>query len=71
MRRNKTQWLIAILALLGGVLNAAEHWQGFVCWVVTNTYWCVYNWRKHERAQAVVFAVFLVLSIWGIWRWRQ
>lgn len=61
--------LIVILALVGAVLNAAGRWQGFLFWLATNGYWCQYNFRAGEYEQAVIFAAFELLCLWGIWQW--
>jgi nicotinamide riboside transporter PnuC len=65
------QWLITVIALTGALFNARGKWQGFLFWLVSNTYWCYYNARIGEYPQAVTFAAFLCLTLHGLIHWRK
>lgn len=64
-------WLIVVIALVGIVLNVRRKWQGFLFWLVSNAWWCVHNIAIGEYAQAVLFFVFWVLSVYGIHNWKR
>lgn len=64
-------WLIAVIAIIGVVLNARGKWHGFLFWLISNAWWCRHNIIIAEYAQAVVFGVFFVTSLYGIYHWRK
>lgn len=64
-------WVITALAMLGTVLNILRLRWCFVVWIITNGYWAVYDWSIGATAQAVLFAVYFALAVWGLVRWSQ
>lgn len=64
-------WSLAILSLIGTVFNVLKHRAGFGIWIVTNTGWIVVNLEKKIPAQAVLFAAYLVVSVWGFVAWKK
>ncbi|HIJ67461.1 MAG TPA: hypothetical protein HPP87_04590 [Planctomycetes bacterium] len=64
-------WLIVAIAVVGAGFNVLGRWQGFALWIVSNGYWLAYNWRAGEYAQAIIFAVFLAIAIYGLICWRR
>ena len=64
-------WSIALLALVGTVLNARKAWQGFIFWFVSNAWWCVHSFRIGEYALAALFGVYWLLSIYGVYCWLK
>ena len=64
--------LIAMIIALGGViLNVKRKWQGFLLCLVSNGWWFWHNITIGEYCQAVLFAVFWLLSLYGIYKWRH
>lgn len=63
--------MIAVLALLGVYLNARRKWQGFLFWLVSNAWWCWHNVTIGEYPQAVLFAIFWLVTLYGIYQWRK
>ena len=64
-------WLIVVIALVGIVLNVQRKWQGFLFWLVSNAWWFQHNLVIGEYAQAVLFFVFWILSVYGIYCWKR
>lgn len=64
-------WIIVFIAFAGVVLNIKKHWVCFLFWLISNGYWFVYNIRITEYAQASIYGVFFVLSIYGLISWRK
>jgi len=64
-------WLIVVIALVGIVLNVRRKWQGFLFWLISNAWWFWHNLVIGEYAQAVLFFVFWVLSVYGICNWKR
>ena len=63
--------MIAVLALLGVYLNARRKWQGFLFWLVSNAWWCWHNVTIGEHPQAVLFVIFWLATLYGIYQWRK
>ena len=62
-------WLWVGLGLTGAGLVAGGHsLAGQAVWVASNAGLLVHNWRIGQRAQALMFAAFLSLAAWGVWR---
>ena len=58
-------------ALVGVWLNIRKCVACFWIWAVTNAVWAVADYTHGLVQQAVVQAVYFVLSIYGIVRWAQ
>ena len=63
--------MIAVLALLGASLNARRKWQGYLCWIISNAWWCWHNINIGEYGQAALFGSFWLLTIYGIYNWKR
>jgi len=64
-------WLMAVLSLLGVVLNIHGYRVCFVFWAITNATWAVADYRHGLPQQAALQAVYFGLSIYGIVRWSR
>ncbi len=64
-------WIITIISLIGVVLNIRQDRRCFYLWTVTNTSWLAVDFNKGLHAQAAMFLVYLVLSVWGIYSWKK
>lgn len=63
-------WIVAVIAVVGVVLNVRKKWQCFLCWMFTNAFWFGRNILIGEHAQAATFAVFFAVSFYGLIAWR-
>jgi len=63
--------IVTAVALVGLIFNIRRRRVCFVLWLLSNGYWCYYNFAAGEYAQAVLFAVFFVVSIIGFFAWRK
>ena len=64
-------WTLAILSLAGTVLNVQKRPEGFYFWIVANVGWVLINWGAGIYAQACLFAIYLLLAIYGAWLWSR
>jgi len=64
-------WIITVISLVGVVLNIRQDRRCFYLWAVTNSSWMAVDFINGLHAQAAMFFVYLVLSIWGIWSWKK
>ena len=60
--------IMTAAAIIGAALNANGKRAGFSVWLVTNAYWTIHNIRIGEWEQAVLYAVYFGLAVWGYWR---
>jgi hypothetical protein len=63
-------WLIAVVALIGVVLNIQKRRIGFWFWIVSNAGNSVYAAHREAWSLAALFAVYFVLAIWGLIKWK-
>ena len=64
-------WLVSLAALLGVVLNIRKSAWCFPIWIGTNATWAVVDWTHGLVAQAALMLVYLILAIYGCWRWTM
>jgi nicotinamide riboside transporter PnuC len=63
--------ILTIASLIGVVLNIKRRRECFYIWAVTNLSWTIVDYHKGVPAQAFMFFVYFLLSVWGIWEWRK
>lgn len=64
-------WVIALVALAGVWLNIKKDSRCFILWTFTNGFWCVYDYHIGATAQSVLFFVYFVLALYGLYEWRK
>lgn len=64
-------WLFAALSLTGTWLNIKKRRVCFIIWACTNGFWTVYDMSIGAYAQAVLFAVYFGLAIYGLREWGR
>jgi nicotinamide riboside transporter PnuC len=63
-------WLLAIVSLIGVVLNIKKKKSCFVLWAGSNFCWMFVDYQAGLHAQAALFGVYFILSIYGLYEWR-
>lgn len=63
-------WVFALLGIIGVVLNIQKKPSGFIFYTISNIGWVWVNIYHEIYAQAVLFTVFTVLSIYGWYAWK-
>ena len=64
-------WPLTIIALMGVVLNIRKDRRCFWLWLFSNGAWSVVDYHHGLYAQSALFAVYFVLSVWGLIEWRR
>ncbi|MBI4584567.1 MAG: nicotinamide mononucleotide transporter [Planctomycetes bacterium] len=64
-------WVTATAALIGVWLNIHRHLACFFIWAGTNAVWAAVDYRHGIYGQAGLQAVYFLLSLYGIWKWRR
>jgi nicotinamide riboside transporter PnuC len=62
--------VLTTLSLLGTVLVTKQDRRGFIVWIIANIGWSIIDYQAAQYAQAVMFAVYLGLAVWGYVRWQ-
>ena len=65
------KWSLAVLSLVGVVLNIKRRRECFVIWCGTNAAWTAVDWWHGIYSQACLQAVYFALAIWGLIEWRK
>lgn len=64
-------WLITIAAIIGTVANIYKKQWCFIIWLFTNFLWMAIDAAVGLYSQAALFAVYLLLSVWGLYQWNR
>lgn len=64
-------WLMSAIAFAGTVMNAERNKWGFVFWLISNLYMSVRFFVIKEYAQSVLFFLYFILAIRGIFSWTK
>jgi len=64
-------WLITTASIVGVVANIYKKPWCFAVWTCTNTAWMVIDFAAGLYAQTFLFAVYIVLAVWGLVRWKR
>jgi nicotinamide riboside transporter PnuC len=63
-------WALALVAIIGAVLNIQKKSSGFIFYTVSNIGWVSVNFYYEIYAQMFLFSVFTILSIYGWINWK-
>lgn len=65
------EWFLTGLSILGTLYNLQKRVAGWVIWTISNIGWIVSFSLKGMLAEATLFSVYLILSVYGIFKWMQ
>jgi len=65
----RVSWFFVVICIAGSIANIYKCWWSFALWSVSNVYLIFHNYIKKEYSQTFLFAVYLVISIWGMVDW--
>jgi nicotinamide riboside transporter PnuC len=63
--------LLTVAALIGVVLNIQKKQSCFYIWFVTNVSWAVIDFNKGIPMQGLLFSIYAILAVWGIYSWGK
>ncbi|HIJ91300.1 MAG TPA: hypothetical protein HPP95_10665 [Deltaproteobacteria bacterium] len=63
------EWILTGLSILGTIYNLQKRVAGWVIWSIANLGWIAAFSHKGMMAEAFLFSVYLVLSVYGIFKW--
>lgn len=62
--------ILSALSITGAVLNVKKMRSGFAIWILTNGAWVLISVQRGNYSEAVMWATYLALSVWGLFDWR-
>lgn len=65
------EWILTGLSLAGTWFNIQKKIVGWLIWSVANVGWVISFMLKGMPAETTLFAVYLVLSVYGAVKWRR
>ncbi len=63
--------ILTLTSIVGAIWNARGNIWGFYIWVPANLGWIAYDIVIEQYSQAVLFFVYTVITIYGIYQWRK
>lgn len=63
------EWILTILSIIGTLFNLQKKVAGWIIWSIANVGWIVSFSLKGMMAEVTLFGVYLVLSIYGVFKW--
>ena len=64
-------WIITVMSIIGVILNIRKNKICFVIWTFTNFSWMCIDFYHGLYSQAFLFAVYFILSLYGLWEWSR
>jgi len=65
------RWALTGVGITGSVLNARQQRACFGWWITANAGWIVVNIHRAQWAEATLFGVYLLLSLYGLAKWAR
>lgn len=64
-------WVLTAMSLVGVWLNIKKNVVCFYIWIVANVGWIYVDIKAGLMGQAVLFLIYSVLSVYGIYEWSK
>lgn len=64
-------WIMSAVALAGTLMNAERNKYGFMFWLISNLYMTIRFAVIGEYAQMVLFFIYFLLAIRGLFAWSK
>jgi nicotinamide riboside transporter PnuC len=62
-------WIVALISIVGIILNIYKNKYCFAIWMVTNFSWMIIDFYKGIYSQAFLFLIYFILAIYGFVKW--
>ena len=64
-------WILALISIIGAILNIKRIKWGFALWIIANTGWIIFSFVSGIYGQVPLWIVYNILSIWGFIDWHR
>ncbi len=68
---NKVIWLFVLVSLSGNFFIIKKNIFGFYLWLLADLFLMWYNFNIKENAQGVLYIIYTIFCIYGIYRWKE
>jgi len=65
------EWILTIFSLAGTWYNIQKKLVSWIIWSIANAGWVVSFAAKHMWAEATLFFIYLILSVYGFFKWKR
>lgn len=66
-----TTWVLAIVCLIGNVLNVKKLRICFLIWIACNVVWIIFDATHGNYARVLLDSVQIGFSVWGFISWKK
>lgn len=63
--------IVTAISIIGTMANIYQKRWCFIIWLFTNSFWFTYDFAIGQYAQALLFAVYFILAVIGLVKWRK
>ena len=67
---NSIAFIFTATSIVGTLANSFQKKWCFYVWMVTNTFWCIYNTVNSQYAQALLYLFNFCTCVIGIVKWK-
>jgi len=64
-------WIVTAASITGTMANACKKRWGFLIWMLTNTFWVIYDVHHGLYSQAILYVVNFILAVIGFVLWGK
>lgn len=69
MKNNNVMWFFTIITIIAAFLNVFKNPICFILWIIADIGFFIRNYVLKDYAQATLWLVYLILSIFGLIAW--
>lgn len=64
-------YIVTAVSIAATIANAFKKRWCFIAWLFTNAFWCAYDFCIGAYSQSILFAVYFVISVIGLRKWKK
>lgn len=64
-------YIVTAVSIAATIANAFKKRWCFIAWLFTNAFWCIYDFCIGAYSQSILFAVYFVISVIGLRKWKK
>lgn len=64
-------YIVTAVSIAATIANAFKKRWCFIAWLFTNAFWCAYDFYIGAYSQSILFAVYFVISVIGLRKWKK
>lgn len=63
-------WIALLFSIAGYIFINYKNIFGYYIWIISNILWIIYNIYINELSQIILFNIYTLLSIHGVYKWK-